>query len=63
MLIDIYARSMITATRQDGLHLRDLPAPAPLPRPKDRFGRLAYWFKRHTVLKPRRIRCIDPLKL
>lgn len=36
MLIDIFARSMLTATRQPTDHLRDLPAPAPTPEQKPR---------------------------
>ncbi len=63
MLIDIYARSMITAARQDGLCLRDLPAAKPLPQPTGRLGRLAALLTRHNPLKRPRVRCIDPLKL
>lgn len=63
MLTDIYARSMLTAARQDCVKLRDMPAARPLPRayeaPRRRAGllkRLALWLRR----RPARTRCIDP---
>lgn len=63
MLTDIYARSMLTAARQDCVKLRDMPAARPLPRayeaPRRRAGllkRLALWLRR----RPTRTRCIDP---
>ncbi|AHD02849.1 hypothetical protein [Leisingera methylohalidivorans] len=56
MLIDIYARSMMAATRQDCVRLRDLPAPAPLSRPAGRFTRLMRWL----TAKPPKTRCIHP---
>lgn len=63
MLIDIYARSMVTATRQDCVQLRDLPAPKPRPQAKGWFARSRHWLAQYTVLSPQRTRCIDPLKL
>ncbi|WP_291736203.1 hypothetical protein [Leisingera sp. F5] len=56
MLIDIYARSMMAATRQDCVRLRDLPAPRPLSRPAGRFTRLMRWL----AAKPPKTRCIHP---
>ena len=63
MLTDIYARSMLTAARQDCVKLRDMPAAKPLPRayeaPRRRAGllkRLALWLSR----RPAKTRCIHP---
>ncbi|WP_323780077.1 hypothetical protein [Leisingera sp.] len=56
MLIDIYARSMMAATRQDGARLRNLPAPARLPRPAGRVTRLMRWL----AAKPPKTRCSPP---
>ena len=63
MLTDIYARSMLTATRQDCVRLRELPPTKPLPRAyqappaaKGTLARLAGWLRR----RPQRTRCINP---
>ena len=63
MLTDIYARTMITATRQNCVTLRDLPPPKPLHRPKGRIARVKNWLARFKGLTSRRYRCVDPLKL
>lgn len=66
MLTSIYARSMLIATRQDCVKLRDLPAAKLLPRaydaPSRRMGllkRLAAWLSRRPV----KTRCIHPQKI
>ncbi|CUH98908.1 hypothetical protein [Leisingera aquaemixtae] len=56
MLTGIYARSMLTATRQDCVKLRDLPAAKPLPRPPGGLAKLL----RRLMPKPRKTRCIHP---
>ncbi|KIC11930.1 hypothetical protein RA19_04685 [Leisingera sp. ANG-M1] len=63
MLTDIYARSMMTAARQDGARTHALPparplpsAYAPPPRAKGLLARLADWLLRRPV----RNRCIKP---
>lgn len=63
MLTDIYARTMITATRQTCVKLRDLPAPKPLPLAAGRIARIRHWLAHRSVLTPRRSRCVHPLKL
>ena len=70
MLTDIYARSMMTATRQSCLQLRDLPAPsAPCAPPAPSMGLIRRQIQRITglikapLLSWRRlnqpVRCID----
>lgn len=56
MLTDIYARSMMTATRQDCIRLRELPSTKPLPRPKGLLARLTDWLRRRPV----KTHCIKP---
>ena len=56
MLTDIYARSMMTAARQDCVRLRDLPPAKPLPRAAGVLERLAAWLHRRPV----KTRCIKP---
>ncbi|MDE4132565.1 hypothetical protein PXK00_05560 [Phaeobacter sp. QD34_3] len=61
MLTDIYARAMITATRQNTICLREMPAAArPLPVPKTGLGRLKARLKRLSRRPAGQIRCIDP---
>ena len=67
MLTDIYARSMMTATRQSCVQLRDLPAPSAPPAPS--MGLICRQVQRITgLLKAPRlswrrlnqpVRCID----
>ncbi|MEW2912788.1 hypothetical protein [Leisingera sp. JC11] len=66
MLIDIYARSMMTAARQDCVRLRDLRPAKPLPgayqapsRAPGLLARLRAWLRG----RPPRVRCIDPQKI
>ncbi|WP_264211070.1 hypothetical protein [Leisingera thetidis] len=59
MLMNIYARSMLTASRQDCVILRDLPPPEPLPRPAGTITRLMRWL----AVKPRKTRCIHPREI
>lgn len=73
MLTDIYARSMLTATRQDCVKLRDLPAStgnrrklpqaysAP-PATKGALAKLAAWIKRQAAGR-QTTRCLDLQKL
>ncbi|UWQ84145.1 hypothetical protein [Leisingera caerulea] len=63
MLTDIYARSMLTATRQDCVKLREFPAAKTLPRAyeapprgKGLLNRLVLWLRR----RPTKTRCIHP---
>lgn len=66
MLIDIYARSMVTAARQDCVRLRDLPPAKALPRAcpgalraPGLLARLTAWLRGRTP----QARCIDPQKI
>ncbi|MCB4456631.1 hypothetical protein [Leisingera sp. McT4-56] len=66
MLIDIYARSMVTAARQDCVRLRDLPPAKPLPRayqaPPRKPGllaRLTAWLRG----RPPQACCINPQEI
>jgi len=59
MLTGIYARSMLTATRQEGVRLPDLPPAKPLPHPyaappraKGMLARLAAWLRRRPEQAP-----------
>ncbi|MBY6058466.1 hypothetical protein KUV26_15380 [Leisingera daeponensis] len=56
MLTDIYARSMMTAARQDCVRLRDLTPAKPLPRGAGLLARLAAWLQRRPV----KTRCVRP---
>lgn len=66
MMTDIYARSMMTAARQDCVRLRDLPPAKPLPSsyqtPPHAPGLMAAltaWLHR----RPMKVRCIDPQRI
>ncbi|MGR3760561.1 hypothetical protein ACUXV3_10585 [Roseobacteraceae bacterium NS-SX3] len=57
MLTDIYARSLLTAARQDCVPLR--PLPPVRPRPARPLARLRHW-----LFTPRGKRiCLDPKKI
>lgn len=62
MLTDIYARTMMTATRQQGVPLREMPPAKPLPQPRTALGRITTWLTRPFARQRRRTRCIDPQK-
>lgn len=73
MLTDIYARSMLTATRQDCVKLRDLPPStgnrrklpqtySTPPVAKSVLSRFAAWIKRQATGRPT-TRCLDLQKL
>lgn len=66
MLTDIYARSMMTAARQDCVRLRDLPPAKPLPhayqappRAPGLLTRLTAWLRG----RPLQVRCVNPQKI
>ncbi|CUH88115.1 hypothetical protein PH5382_02047 [Phaeobacter sp. CECT 5382] len=77
MLTDIYARSMLTATRHDCVRVRDLPSTTgrlrDLPPPAHYqsseagvFAKLVLLIKRRAAvfgLQRRPVRCIDPQNL